>query len=337
MLFSAAKKSKKNGLRTVDLFCGCGGLSLGLENAGFNVVCGLDNWTEALDVYRKNFSHSVRNIDLSNMEKSAEVVSEYTPDVVVGGPPCQDFSQAGKRKEVGRASLTIAFAEIVVRVRPKIFIMENVDQLTKSESFKKAREIFKKNQYGLTVELLDASLCGVPQKRRRYFVIGILGEQDDVLQRRLHDGLSEKPMTMRKYFGDTLGTEYYYRHPWSYARRAIYNLDEPSPTIRGVNRPIPFGYPGHHMDATDDLSAVRPLTIIERGQVQTFPSDFIWMGTKTNVEQIIGNAVPVKLAEYVGSALLRHLKEYGTEYMANTKAIFPVKECKYDKVIASIG
>ena len=112
MLFNKLSKKKHNedGLVTVDLFCGCGGLTLGLENAGFNVVCGIDNWQETLDIYASNFTHDVKTIDLSDIEKSTRVIHTYTPDVIVGGPPCQDFSQAGKRKEKERASLTVTFA-----------------------------------------------------------------------------------------------------------------------------------------------------------------------------------------------------------------------------------
>lgn len=315
MLFNkiSKKKHNKDDLVTVDLFCGSGGLTLGLENAGFNVVCGIDNWQETLDIYASNFTHDVKNIDLSDTKRSTQVIRAYNPDMIVGGPPCQDFSQAGKRKEKERANLTVAFAHIIQNIRPKIFLMENVDQLTKSISFSRAKKIFIESGYGLTIKLLDASLCGVPQKRKRYFVIGMLGGSHNAMEIELEKKLSDNPMTVRDYFGDRLETEYYYRHPWSYKRRAVYCIDEPSPTVRGVNRPISPGYPGHHLDATKDLSKVRPLTTIERSMIQTFPADFAWCGSKTNIEQIIGNAVPVKLAEYVGRAL--------NEYVKNTSII----------------
>ena len=109
--------------------------------------------------------------------------------------------------------------------------------------------------------------------------------------------------------GNTLGIEYYYRHPRTYKRRAIFSIDEPSPTIRGVNRPIPNGYNGHPADksaATDDL---RPLTTIERSYIQTFPEDFIFKGTKTDLELMIGNAVPVKQARYVAKAIKSYIKD----------------------------
>lgn len=296
--------------KTIDLFAGCGGLTLGFQNAGFQVIAAVDNWWPALEVYRANFDHEVYDLDLSDVDNSVKELKKYGAEMIVGGPPCQDFSQAGKRNEnLGRGNLTISFAEIVAKLRPKVFVMENVDQLTKTAKFKEARKIFNEAGYGVTIRLLDASLCGVPQKRKRYFVIGELGGADDFLGFYLDTSLSEKPMTVREYFGDEIETEFYYRHPWSYRRRAVYSVDEPSATIRGVSRPIPAGYPGHHLDATKDLSKVRPLTTVERARLQTFPKNFKWVGTKTDVEQLIGNAVPVKLAEFVAFRLAKYLED----------------------------
>ena len=104
------------------------------------------------------------------------------------------------------------------------------------------------------------------------------------------------------HFGDSLGTEHYYRHPRSYARRGVFSIDEPSPTIRGVNRPIPPGYAGHPGDSAP-IEHARPLTTAERAAVQTFPADYEFCGPATAREQMIGNAVPPRLAEYVANAV----------------------------------
>ena len=82
-------------------------------------------------------------------------------------------------------------------------------------------------------------------------------------------------------------------------------MDEPSPTIRGVNRPIPPSYKIHRNDATDDLGLVRPLTTEERGILQTFPKKYEFIGNKTEREQQIGNSVPPVLAKAVASAIVR--------------------------------
>ena len=115
-------------------------------------------------------------------------------------------------------------------------------------------------------------------------------------------------MTIREYLGNELGTDFFYRHPRSYARRGIFSIDEPSPTIRGVNRPIPPKYKIHPGDATIDLGKVRPLTTIERARIQTFPKKFAFIGCKTDLEQIIGNAVPVNLATYVARHIMKYMK-----------------------------
>ena len=143
----------------------------------------------------------------------------------------------------------------------------------------------------------------MPQKRFRFFLIGELDGEDDALGSLIESRLATKPMTLRDYLGDSLKREHYYRHPRNYCRRGVFSIDEPAPTMRGVNRPLPAGYPGHPGDSTTNRASVRPLTTIERSYVQTFPKDFIFFGTKTDIEQMIGNAVPVKLAEYVGYCL----------------------------------
>ena len=308
--------SKVTSKRVVDLFSGCGGLTLGFQNQDFQVVASADNWKTAIDIYKKNFSHDIFPIDLSDIENSIEVFKDFEPDIIIGGPPCQDFSQAGKRDEnLGRGNLTYSFARIIEQIKPQYFVMENVDQLVKKDVYKESIKLLKSIGYGITVQLLDASLCGVPQKRKRYFVIGEINREDNFLDDFLLNNLASKPMTVRDYLGTTLGTEYYYRHPRSYARRGIYSIDEPSATIRSVNRPIPKGYPGHHLDATSNLELVRPLTTKERSLIQTFPESFKWVdGSKTNIELAIANAVPVKLAEYVASALRQHIEGNTAKY-----------------------
>ena len=297
-------------IRTVDLFAGAGGLSLGFEAAGFDLVAAYDNWEAARLVYEANFSHPIMSTDLSDAIKAAEEIARWNPDLIIGGPPCQDFSSAGPRDEsLGRADLTISFASIVTEIEPLWFVMENVERARKSWTVTKAKEILRGAGYGLTEVVLDASLCGAPQKRKRLILIGELGGNDDALLDDLEDGLDETPMTLRDYFGDSLGTEHYYRHPRTYARRGVFSIDEPSPTVRGVNRPIPDGYPGHPGDTADVNSDVRPLTTEERAQVQTFPAEFEWIGTKSDKEQLIGNAVPVKLGEYVAKILKAYIEK----------------------------
>jgi len=293
----------KLNIRTVDLFSGCGGMSLGFQNVGFEILAAFDNWKPAVEVYKDNFDHPIYDFDLSTIE-SKEFINQLNPNLIIGGPPCQDFSSAGKRDDtLGRADLTISYAEIVSFVKPQFFVMENVERIKKSGILRHAIEIFKEAGYGLTMEVLDASLCGVPQARKRFFLVGKLNEDDNFLKPYFSKNLSKKPMTVFDYLGNSLDTEYYYRHPRSYKRRGVFSIHESSATIRGVNRPIPAGYPGHSGDPVDVSDNVRPLTTIERSYIQTFPKTFNFNGTKTNLEQIIGNAVPVKLGEYVARCI----------------------------------
>jgi DNA (cytosine-5)-methyltransferase 1 len=303
-------------VRVIDLFAGGGGLSLGFQNAEFDVVAAIENWQPAANVYAANFpSHGLLTLDLSDVDKSVQEINQWVPDVIIGGPPCQDFSSAGKRDEtLGRASLTVAFAQIVSRCHPKFFLMENVERAAKSKAFQQALTIFKKSGYGLTIKVMDASRCGVPQLRKRLIVVGSLMARDGFLDEALEQGLSQEAMTLRRYFRNRLDFDHYYRHPRSYARRAIFSIDEPSPTIRGVNRPIPKGYLGHPGDTCPLSENIRSLTTVERARIQTFPANFKWPVTKTDAEQVIGNAVPVKLAEYVATHFMAHIQgELGRE------------------------
>lgn len=302
-------------MRVVDLFCGCGGLSLGFQNAGFDIVAGFDNWKDAISIYSKNFSHPVFEQDLSDIDQSVSVISQYTPDMIIGGPPCQDFSSAGKRNEDnGRGGLTISYAQIIARVKPTWFVMENVERILKTKKLSEAKKIFKNSGYGLTQIVLDASLCSVPQKRKRFVLVGKMGEVDNFMFKLITSRLATKPMTIADYLGNSLGIEYYYRHPRSYARRGIFSIYEPSPTIRGVNRPMPSGYKRHNGDPIESIEGVRNLTTIERSYIQTFPKNFKWEGTKTNLEQMIGNAVPVNLGKFIGLSIQEYLRHGGDKY-----------------------
>lgn len=300
--------------KAVDLFCGCGGLSRGLEQAGFEVVAGLDSWKPALNVYSANNSHDAVLHDLSDEEATYEKVAAYAPSVIAGGPPCQDFSIAGAKKEGDRADLTVKFARLVARARPKAFIMENVERAQHSEAYKAATAVFKEASYGLSLRVLDASLVGVPQRRKRLFMIGMLGEADGFLDGRLDSCLKNQRKTVREALGEEIDFEHYYRHPRTYGRRAIYSVDEPSATIRGVNRPMPPTYQVHPGDAAPK-EGLRAMTFQERARVQSFPKDYDWLEgstSKSAAEQMIGNAVPVGLGLFVGQQLIAHLRSRET-------------------------
>lgn len=294
-------------MRVIDLFSGCGGMSLGFEKAGFEIISAYDNWLPAIEIYKNNFRHPIYKKDLSKENVIPEILQSH-PDLIMGGPPCQDYSIAGKRVLGERANLTLKFAEIVSSIKPEWVVFENVYNIERFHTLPMMKEILKRVGYGLTTKILDASLCGVPQRRRRFFLIGKLGESDGFLLNLLEKNLSKKHMTVRDYLGNSLHTEFYYMHPRSYNRRAVFSIDEPAATIRGINRPIPSNYQQHHADKAKITDGVRALTSKERSYLQTFPESFSFCGSKTAVELAIGNAVPPNLAFYVAKCIKEFIK-----------------------------
>lgn len=301
-------------METLDLFAGCGGMSLGFKRAGYDLALAVDSCEAALRCYRANLEDTHLLLDLSDPGRAAQEIRRRVPkaEVVIGGPPCQDFSHAGPRREGARADLTESFARIVAALSPLAYVMENVDRTARSSAYQRARALLKEAGYGgVTEVVLDASHYGVPQRRKRFFSIGVLGEADGLLLPYLEKLRKKRPLTLREYMGEELDIEYYYRHPRNYDRRGIYSVDEPAPTVRGVNRPVPKGYRGHPRDPVPPFEGLRPLTAEERGRVQTFPKGWRWVGTKGEVEQMIGNAVPPELARRVALALKAFLSERG--------------------------
>lgn len=310
-------------MKGVDLFCGCGGLSRGFEDAGVRLLEAYDCWLQAVDCYNLNFSHKAVAADLTDVDGMAARLARLAPDIIIGGPPCQDFSQAGKRQEGVQANLTECYARIVAKALPKWFVMENVDRAQRSRAYRQARRLLAAAGYGMTEKVLNASDYGVPQNRRRFFCIGLLGAADGFLAEDLDLHRLEEPVTVREHFakvGHAIEVEHYYRHPRNYSRRGVFSIDEPAPTMRGVNRPIPGGYAGHDGD-THQAAKVRPLSTRERALIQTFPPDFQLQGAKTVVEQLIGNAVPVKLAAVVAGSLLAYEQVHGAETRRGRKAV----------------
>lgn len=167
----------------IDLFSGVGGLSLGFEMAGFRAVLANEYDASIADSYVKNRPHTKMIIrDIKHLPIK-DVFSEYrrNVDLIIGGPPCQGFSQKGQRKSVrdDRNFLFRYYYEVVAFVQPKYFVMENVPNLLTTENgyFKKEIEtLFESIGYRITADVLNASDFGVPQNRKRAVIIGRLGD-----------------------------------------------------------------------------------------------------------------------------------------------------------------
>ncbi len=157
----------------VDLFCGAGGLSLGLRMAGFDLVCAVDSRSPAIQTYQQNLGDHARE------QQIAEEIELPDADVIAGGPPCQGFSSAGMRRQGdARNTLVSLFARIVVRQRPLAFVFENVEGFLTSEDGAYVLDLLCpliEAGYCIHLRKVNAANFGVPQHRKRVIVIGGLG------------------------------------------------------------------------------------------------------------------------------------------------------------------
>lgn len=163
----------------IDLFAGVGGLSLGFEMEGFDILLANEFDQSIATAYKEN--HKSTNVvvgDITSLDLS-KVFGEYVNkiDVVIGGPPCQGFSQKGKRKTINdeRNFLFKHYVEVVKFVKPKYFVMENVPNLLTAEKgffLNEIKGLFKGYGYSIRYGVLNAADYGVPQNRRRAIIIG---------------------------------------------------------------------------------------------------------------------------------------------------------------------
>ena len=160
--------------RLIDLFSGCGGLSLGFQQAGFEIVAAYDNWQPAIDIYRANFDHPIYKRDLAR-EDIVEELTALHPDIIIGGPPCQGFSMANRQRIIDdpRNNLYRQFLIFLKHIRPCFFIMENVKgMMNKINEIKENFNAALGADYQYDFAILKAQDFGVPQNRERFIMIG---------------------------------------------------------------------------------------------------------------------------------------------------------------------
>lgn len=164
----------------IDLFCGCGGFSLGFERAGFNILLGIDVWKDALETFSYNHKGSKTLLaDLSTIkpQDTVALLDDRPVDVIIGGPPCQGFSIAGKRiVDDTRNKLYKSFVAFVEHFQPKAFVLENVPNiLSIGGGVVRDSIVTDFSNLGYTVEykILTSSDFGVPQNRRRAIFVGL--------------------------------------------------------------------------------------------------------------------------------------------------------------------
>ncbi|MGV3723038.1 MAG: DNA cytosine methyltransferase [Actinomycetota bacterium] len=330
-------------LRSIDLFCGAGGLSLGLESAGFQCALALDRSEDACLTYERFFP----DVALKNSSVDQVDLKPYRGEIALlaGGPPCQPFSSGGKRLSAGDGrDLLPSFIQAIETVRPTLFLMENVEGLQSGERRRYLTALMKTaTELGYTVDwrVLSAADYGVPQKRRRLFVVGSsLGPFKFPMPS--HGPRSGKPYRRA---GDFLSPTEIVGQPNSSKVTYALNPDiRPSPydghLFNGGGRPIdleglcptilasaggnktPFidslgEVPKYHAELmaghpprAGELPGARRLTVAECARIQTFPEDSWFAGSRSSQYTQVGNAVPPLLAHHMGRALARML-EYG--------------------------
>jgi len=167
--------------KIIDLFCGCGGLSLGFEEAGFEPVLAIDMWSDAIETYNSNRTEKIAKcIDIHDLTK--QMLLDYKKDGVIGvigGPPCQGFSTVGKRDiNDPRNHLYLEYCRVVETLQPKFFVLENVKGLITLADGAFKEDIIKRFGdlgYIVKFKIVNAAHYGVPQNRDRVFFVGIKG------------------------------------------------------------------------------------------------------------------------------------------------------------------
>lgn len=176
-------------IRYADLFAGCGGLSLGFEQAGdYECIAFVENWNPAIETFKENFPTAILLAeDITKIKKEdIEKLNGNSIDLIIGGPPCQGFSIAGKRDPKDpRNSLFMDFIKVVDWVKPKMILMENVRGLVSMKTASGEKVIgvihkeFEKIGYKVKHKVIDAATYGVPQHRYRVFFMGIKGDRNN--------------------------------------------------------------------------------------------------------------------------------------------------------------
>lgn len=188
-------------LKAVSLFAGAGGMDVGAKNAGFTVVAASELDPHACNTYREN--HPETHLVEGDIEQHINIFSRYKgADLIIGGPPCQGFSVAGKMSlSDPRSKLVFTFCEVVECIQPKAFVMENVKALGSLQKFKNIREEIVKRMeaagYQVTMNILNAKDFGVPQSRERVFFIGVRKEYEKIALEDF-ESFKEEPVSLRQ-------------------------------------------------------------------------------------------------------------------------------------------
>ncbi len=307
-----------SGFTAVSLFCGAGGLDLGFENAGIKTIWANDFDKDACKTHQCWSKTHVVCCDISKVDYATIPVS----DVILGGFPCQGFSLSGPRKiDDSRNTLYKHYVKLVRQNKPKVFIGENVKGLLTMGEGQIIEAIvadFSLCGYDVFYKLVNAKNFGVPQDRERVIITGFrkdLGVKDFILP----DTNGEKT-TLRQAIGDMpspkeneVCTAPYSSRYMSRNRKRTW--DDVAYTVPAMAKQVTLwpGSPDMVKQGKDlwrfGQGFSRRLSWREVAAIQTFPRDLEFCGDLTSIYKQIGNAVPVKLAEFVAN----YIKPYLTQ------------------------
>lgn len=306
-------------LKTVALFAGCGGLDLGFENAGFDIIWANDNNKKVEETYRYNH----KNTELI-IKSLVDIKSEDIPecDVIIGGPPCQSWSLAGamKGKEDSRGQLFYEYVRVIKDKRPMAFVAENVKGIVSKahiESFNEIVDMFKEAGYTVTYKLVNAKNYGVPQDRERVFIVGVRNDLKVSYEFPEPTNNETNYVTLESAIGDLRDNPGDWMEgsfsPIFMSRNRRRGWNEVAFTVQASGRQTQIHPDSPEMEKVDkdkwqfknDSSMkIRRMSVRECARIQTFPDSFEFLGAPINENyKMIGNAVPVKLAEAVATKL----------------------------------
>ncbi len=327
-------------MKLVSLYSGCGGLDLGFEKAGFKII-----WANEFD--KNIWSTFERNFPTAKLDKNdvRKVSSKDIPsaDGIIGGPPCQSWSEAGSKRGIKdkRGQLFFEYVRIIEDKKPKFFLAENVSGILHkrhSNAFETIIKSFEDIGYRVTFNLLNASDYSVPQDRKRVIIVGYredLGikfipanpiKPKLTLEDSIKDLDGSAVPALQKNYKNTKNLKYpnheYYIGDYSsmyMSRNRVRSWDEQSFTIQAGARHAPIHPQANKMLFVEkdkrifDPNSPKPyrrLSVRECARIQTFPDDFIF--DYENVAQgykMIGNAVPVNFAYHLAKKIKKDLEK----------------------------
>jgi len=321
-------------LKVVSFFAGAGGLDLGFERAGFNVVWANEYDKDIWETYEKNHPQTI--LDKRSI---VDISSHDVPscDGIIGGPPCQSWSEAGALRGIDdkRGQLFFDFIRILRDKNPKFFLAENVSGMLlprHRSALENIKEMFSDSGYDLSFKLLNASDYGVPQDRKRVFFVGIrkdLGFKFEFpkpypkkvsLEDSIYD-LKDSAIpcinkTKTNGLDCHLPNHEYMTGGFSsmfMSRNRVRSWDEQSFTIQAGGRHAPIHPQAPKMILVEKDKRIfepgkenlyRRLSLRECARVQTFPDNFVFYYDNISAGyKMVGNAVPVNLSEVLAKSI----------------------------------